>query len=59
MKTSLNAIMETAIKNLLLKQMLNILNIYMIYSVIYDFYLKEWKLKYVISWYDKKAMLFT
>ena len=41
MKTSLNAIMETAIKNLLLKQMLNILNIYMIYSVIYDFYLKE------------------
>ena len=27
MKTSQNAIMETAIKNLLLKQMLNILNI--------------------------------
>ena len=29
-----NTIMETAIKNLLLKQLLNIINIYMIYSVI-------------------------
>ena len=55
--------MKTVIRDIFLKQMLNIKKNYLIFIVIYQFYLKEIKLKNVISLFvtymTRKTMLFT
>ena len=55
--------MKTVIRDIFLKQMLNIQNNYLIFIVIYHFYPKEIKLKNVINllvtYMTKKTMLFT